>query len=56
MPAKTEKQRRAAALALAVKKGKVPKSRVGGSAKSMASMPTSKLKSYARKPKKRKKK
>lgn len=56
MPAKTEKQRRAAGLALAVKRGKVPKNRVGGSAKKMASsMKTGELRKTAKKRKSRKK-
>jgi hypothetical protein len=54
MPAKTPRQRRAAGMALAAKKGKVAKSKLKGPARSMAkSMTKTELKKMASKPKKK---
>ena len=47
MPAKSKAQQRAAGMALAAKRGKIPKSKLKGAAKSMAKMPTKSLKHYA---------
>jgi hypothetical protein len=50
MPAKTEKQRRAMAIALALKTGKFPKSKAGKNVKQMASsMTVDQLKDFAEK-------
>lgn len=51
MPAKTEDQRRAAGMALAAKRGEIPKSKLKGAAKSMMSMSQKELKKMASKKK-----
>lgn len=53
MPAKSGKQRRAAGMALAVKRGKIPKSKLRGAAKSMSEMSEEDLRHFAKKVKKR---
>jgi len=47
MPAKSKSQRRAAGMALAAKKGKIPMSKLKGAAKSMAKMGKTSLKHFA---------
>jgi hypothetical protein len=50
MPAKSEKQRKAAGAALAAKRGEMPKSKLKGSAKEMyESMTEEQLEDYAKK-------
>ena len=51
MPATSEKQRKAAGVALAYKRGTLT-TPLGGAAKQMAKMPTESLRDFARKPKK----
>lgn len=51
MPAQSEKQRKAAGMALAAIRGKVPRRKLTGAAKSMAEMHEAVLKDFARKPK-----
>lgn len=54
MPAKSGKQRRAAGMALAAKRGEIPKSRLRGSAKQMyQSMTASELTHFAKKKRKK---
>ncbi len=50
MPAESEEQRKAAGAALAVKRGKQPKSSLKGAARSMLSMTEDQLRDYARRP------
>lgn len=52
MPAKSESQRKAAAMALAAKRGKIPKSKLKGAAKSMFRMSAKDLEEFASKRKK----
>jgi uncharacterized protein DUF3008 len=47
MPAKSKAQQEAAGIALAVKEGKAPKSKLHGASKSMESMSESELKKMA---------
>jgi len=49
MPAKSRAQQKAAGLALAAKRGKVPKTKLRGAAKSMFGMTEKQLKDYASK-------
>lgn len=52
MPATSDKQRRAAGMALAAKKGEIPKSKLKGAAKDMCeSMTKKQLTDFAEKPK-----
>lgn len=55
MPAKSGRQRRAAGMALAARRGKIPMSKLKGAAKSMAKMSEQDLRDFAKKPKRRKK-
>ena len=50
MPAESEKQRKAAGAALAVKRGQQPRSSLKGASKSMVKMSERQLRDYARKP------
>jgi len=54
VPAKSSRQMKAAGMALAAKRGKIPASKLKGAAKSMAKMSESDLRDFAKKPKKRK--
>lgn len=56
MPGKSSRQRKAAVIALAAKKGKIPMSKLKGSAKVMAKMSEQDLRDFAKKPKKRRRK
>ena len=47
MPAKSEAQRRAAGMALSIKRGKTPKSKAKGAVKSMLDMSEKELKKFA---------
>ena len=51
-PSISEKQRRAAGMALAAKRGKIPKKKLRGPARAMSKMSTESLRHFARKPKK----
>ena len=54
MPAKSNKQRRAAGMALAAKRGEISPSKLTGAAKAMyQSMSVTQLRHYSSKPKKR---
>jgi len=50
VPAESERQRKAAGVALAVKRGEAPASTLRGASKQMAKMTRSQLEDYARKP------
>lgn len=54
MPATSEKQRRAAGVALAAKRGKIPLGKLKGAAKGMSQMNEQQLSEFAAKPKKKK--
>lgn len=49
MPAKSKEQRRAAGMALAAKRGEIPKGKLKGAAKSMAKMDEKSLRHFAKK-------
>lgn len=51
MPAQSEKQRKAAAIALAAKRGEIPKSQLKGASKAMAKMSEQQLHDFAKKKK-----
>lgn len=55
MSAKSGRQRRAAGMALAAKRGKIPMRRLRGVAKQMAKMSEQDLRDFARKSKRKKK-
>jgi hypothetical protein len=55
MPAKSSKQRKAAGVALAAKRGKIPMSKLKGPAKAMAKMSEQDLRDFAKKTKHKKK-
>lgn len=50
MPAESEKQRKAAGVALAARRGQAPKSSLKGASRSMSSMTEKQLRDYASKP------
>ena len=54
MPAQSEKQRKAAAIALAAKRGDIPKSQLKGASKAMSKMSQSQLSDFAHKKGKKK--
>ena len=47
MPAKSKAQQRAAGIALAAKRGEIPKSKLRGASKSLAKLSTKQLKEFA---------
>lgn len=53
MPAKSKKQRLAAGVALAAKRGKIPMSKLKGAAKQMVKMPEQDLRDFAKKQRRR---
>lgn len=53
MPPKSERQRRAAAMALAAKRKKIPASKLKGAAKQMMKMSEEDLRKYAKKPRRK---
>lgn len=55
MPAKSGRQRRAAGMALAAKRGKIPMSKLKGAAKSMSKMSEQDLSDFAKKSKSKRK-
>lgn len=52
MPSVSQKQQRAAGMAMAAKEGKMPMSKMGGAVKSMMKMPKEELEHYASTPRK----
>lgn len=54
MPSKSGRQQRAAAIALAAKRGKIPISKLKGPAKAMVKMSEADLRDFAKKPKQKK--
>lgn len=55
MPAENERRRKAAGIALAAKRGKIPMSKLKGPAKAMAKMSEQDLRDFAKTPKRKKK-